>query len=106
MSTEKETLAYRQAFEAGALQERERLAWRQQVLEAEADVCSGRACAREQEKGKGPCGACVRCLQARIKHLEASLRHISETCIEDPEVAHFALRAAENPPTAFPPEEP
>jgi hypothetical protein len=36
----------------------------------------------------------------------ASLQHIAETCIEDPDVAQFALRASENPPTAFPPEEP
>jgi len=95
MSTEREGFDYRQAFEAGILQ----------VLEAEADVLSGRACAEEQEAGKGPCGACVRCLRARIKHLVASLRHIAETCIEDLDVAQFALRASENPPTAFPPEE-
>jgi len=53
MSTEREGFDYRQAFEAGVLQERERLAWQQQVLEAEADIFSGRACIKEQEAGTG-----------------------------------------------------
>jgi hypothetical protein len=42
--------------------------------------------------------------QSRIAHLEASLRHIAESGIEEPDTAQFAARAAEDPPSALPPE--
>jgi hypothetical protein len=43
--------------------------------------------------------------RARIDHLERSLRYISQYCTQEPDLAEFALRAAENPPTAFPPKD-
>ena len=43
--------------------------------------------------------------EVRLKHALAALRHIARTCIEDPDVAQFACRAAEDPPSAFAPEE-
>lgn len=73
---------------------------------AEADVLSGRSCRENQDQGRGPCGACVPCLHHRIKHLIRSLDYIAQTCVSDPDTAQFACRAAENPPSVFPPEEP
>ena len=42
-------------------------------------------------------------LQRRAEHLEKSLQHIAEVWPEDQDIGQFAERAAENPPTAFPP---
>lgn len=44
-------------------------------------------------------------MEDRIQHLEDSLRHIAKHWPEDPEAGQFAQRAAENPPTAFPPKD-
>ena len=44
-------------------------------------------------------------LKCQVKYMRAALKHIARTCIADPDIAQFALRASENPPTAFAPAE-
>lgn len=39
-----------------------------------------------------------------LYHARAALQHIARTC-KDPDTAQFASRAAENPPSAFAPDE-
>ena len=52
---------------------------------------------------------CVLCenerLRERLDHALAALRHISRTCIEDPDTAQFACAASNNPPAAFAPKQ-
>jgi hypothetical protein len=43
-------------------------------------------------------------LKNRVQHLERSLKHIAQTCVDDPDAAQFASRAADDPPSALPPE--
>lgn len=44
-------------------------------------------------------------LKERLNHALAALRHISRTCIEDPDAAQFACYASADPPSAFAPKE-
>lgn len=78
---------------------------KQMLAQAEADVLSGRSCSQAQAKGSGACGACIACLRARVQHLVKSLLHIARHWPDDPEAGQFAIRAAENPPSAYPPLE-